>query len=311
MTMGRNRKRRQESSGPCGFLVVDKPTGWTSHDVVEAARGWFGTRRVGHLGTLDPLATGVLPLAIREATKLIPYLPEAKKKYAGTIKLGIATDTFDAEGNEVARYEGSLPDEDRVKKALSEFIGEIMQTPPLYSSVKYEGEPLYKLARRGESVDPPPRPVNIHEVTLETYDPPNLGISVSCGPGTYVRAIANDLGQELGCGAHLAGLRREESGPFRIESAFTPESFDSKEPSERASCLISPDKALEISSIALPDDKVRQIRNGSRIYEPLSFVAPVRPGQRFMAEDLKGGLVGLLELRPDKNLHPLRVFPAD
>ena len=309
--MVRRKSKRQEPPGPCGFLVVDKPVGWTSHDVVEAARRWFGTRRVGHLGTLDPLATGVLPLAIREATKLIPYLPEAVKKYSGTIKLGVSTDTFDAEGREVGRYDGPFPDETTVKDALLQFVGEIMQTPPLYSAVKYGGEPLYKLARRGESVEPPSRKVNIRQIVLKAYDPPDLGISVTCGPGTYVRAIANDLGQVLNCGAHLADLRREESGPFRIEMAWVPDLLDSKEPSQLAECLISPHEALEISMIELPDEKVRLIRNGNRIYEPTVTLGIRRPGQRFMAGDLKGQLVGLLELRPDKNLHPLRVFPAD
>jgi tRNA pseudouridine55 synthase len=308
--MGRNRKRR-EDPGPCGFLVVDKPVGWTSHDVVDAARRWFGTRRVGHLGTLDPLATGVLPLAIREATKLIPYLPEAQKRYAGTIRLGIATDTFDAEGRETSRYEGPWPAREEIAAALGEFVGDILQQPPMYSAVKHEGEPLYRLARRGETVDRPPRKIRIHSIEVESYEAPDVGLSVHCGPGTYVRALADDLGQRLGCGAHLAGLRREASGPFEIGTAKTPEELDAETPEARQAALVAPHEALGIPALALLSEDVRQIRHGSFVRCPPMASRPPRPGQRVMAQDEEGAAVALLEVRPDRNLHPLRVFPSE
>ena len=142
------REPAAERQGPSGFLVVDKPPGWTSHDAVDAARRWFATRQVGHLGTLDPQATGVLPLAVRRATKLIPFVPADPKVYRGTIRLGVETDTYDGDGQVVARHEGPLPDEETVRRGLASFCGEHEQVPPMYSAVKHGGVPLYRLARR-------------------------------------------------------------------------------------------------------------------------------------------------------------------
>ena len=149
--MTRSRRRRTaERPGRAGFLVVDKPRGATSHDIVDAARRWLGTRRVGHLGTLDPLATGVLPLVVREATKLVPFLPLMNKLYVGTVHLGLETDTLDGQGEVLRRYEGPLPEESEVRAALAGFRGEIEQIPPMFSAVKQGGVPLHRLARRGE-----------------------------------------------------------------------------------------------------------------------------------------------------------------
>jgi tRNA pseudouridine55 synthase len=152
--MGRRGSRaRLEAPGPSGFVVVDKPAGWTSHDVVDAARRWFGTRRIGHLGTLDPQATGVLPLALRDATKLISYVPADPKRYRGVVRLGVETETLDGDGPIVARHSGPLPDESAVRSVLAGFLGEHEQVPPMYSAVKQGGVPLYRLARRGEEVE--------------------------------------------------------------------------------------------------------------------------------------------------------------
>ena len=160
--MARRRRARREDPGPSGFLVVDKPSGWTSHDVVDAARKWLGTRRVGHLGTLDPAATGVLPLAVRSATKLIHYVQDARKAYAGRFRLGVETDTLDAEGQVTRRHEGDLPSEAELRKALAAFQGEIHQVPPMFSAVKVGGVPLHKLAREGKDVPREPKTVEIH-----------------------------------------------------------------------------------------------------------------------------------------------------
>jgi tRNA pseudouridine55 synthase len=178
--------------------VVDKPMGWTSHEVVDAARRWLGTRKVGHLGTLDPLATGLLPLAIREATKLAPFVSQGPKVYVGSIRLGVATDTFDAEGRVLRRHDGPLPSEQVVRAALAGFVGDTLQIPPMFSSVKKQGVPLYRLARRGEQVERAPRPITIHSLTVCQYAPPEIGIEISCSPGTYVRTLASDLGERLG-----------------------------------------------------------------------------------------------------------------
>ena len=161
------RSRREEAPGPSGFLVVDKPEGPTSHDVVTLTRRVLGVSRIGHTGTLDPLATGVLPLAVRDATKVVPYVPTDPKVYTGSIELGAATDTYDAEGTVLRRHEGPLPGEEAVRAALRAFVGEILQVPPMYSSVKHEGEPLHRIARRGGHVEREPRKVRIHSIAVQ------------------------------------------------------------------------------------------------------------------------------------------------
>jgi tRNA pseudouridine55 synthase len=233
--MARRTSRRGETPGASGFLVVDKPAGWTSHDVVDAARGWLGTRRVGHLGTLDPLATGVLPLAVRGATKLVPYVQDRDKGYAGAICLGRVTDTLDAEGRVLREYEGPWPDEARVEEAMQGFLGEQEQVPPMFSAVKKDGVPLHKLAREGREVQRDPKRVRVERFALRKYDPPRLEIEVACSGGTYVRVLAADLGERLGCGAHLADLRRTRSGPFTLDQASSPETLRVEAESGRSS----------------------------------------------------------------------------
>ena len=297
-----------------GFLVVDKPVGWTSHDVVDAARRWLGIRRVGHLGTLDPLATGVLPLAVREATKLVPFLP-SEKTYVGTIRLGISTDTYDAEGRITGRCDGPQPGEAEVREALQRFVGEIEQVPPMFSSVKKDGVPLYRLARAGQEVERAPRRVRIHEIRMHHYAPPEIGIEVRCTAGTYVRTLAADLGQKLGCGAHLAGLRRTRSGPFLASQARSPDAL--AELAERGALeevLIPPEQAMGLGRVRLSPAQARRMAHGGDLpvaeargefeREPL----PPRPGTRLAAMAPSGTLLAVVELRPDRRLHPLRVL---
>jgi len=310
------RGKRRDRPGPIGFLVVDKPVGWTSHDVVDAARRWLGIRRIGHLGTLDPLATGVLPLAVREATKLAPFLDGGEKIYVGTIRLGVSTDTFDGEGEVTSRYDGPLPSEAEVRKALETFVGEIQQIPPMYSSVKKDGVPLYKLARRGEEVEREPRTITIYRAEMHHYAPPEIGIEIACTPGTYVRTLANDLGEKLGCGAHLSGLRRTQSGTFTLDQARLVEDLDALgEARELEGHLIPPDVALGFPRVALTAAQARKIANGGDL--PAADArgefetGPVpRPGDRFSAMSPAGELLAILELRPDRKLQPLRVLGA-
>ena len=313
--MGRNkRRRRPDPPGPMGFLVVDKPVGMTSHDVVDEARRWLGIRKVGHLGTLDPLATGVLPLAIRGATKLVPFLAAGQKAYVGTIRLGESTDTFDAEGRVTYEHDGPLPDEQVVKQALQSFVGEIQQLPPMYSSVKKDGVPLYRLARKGEEVERELRPVTIHEICMPAYAPPEISIEVYCSPGTYVRTLAADLGEKLGCGAHLSGLRRTRSGPFTLEQARTPEAWESlADAGELESALIPPDEALELPRVRLTAVQARKVGHGAAI--PVAEASgdfetgpPPRPGDQLAAVLPSGELLAVMELRPDRWLHPLRLL---
>ena len=209
-----------------GILVVDKPMGMTSHDVVQRVRKWAGQRRVGHLGTLDPLATGVLPLALGEATKLSQLLTHGDKVYQGRICLGVETTTYDREGDEVARFEGELPGLEEVKKALEPFRGEIRQVPPPYSAVKQDGQAAYRRARRGETVQLEARSITLYRVDLMDFQPPFLGLEVHCSAGTYLRSLAHDLGGVLGTGAHLHELCRTRSGPFAIENAVSLDALD-------------------------------------------------------------------------------------
>ena len=306
---------KRERPGPIGFLAIDKPVGWSSHDVVDAARRWLGTRRVGHLGTLDPLATGVLPLAIRDATKLIPFVDQHEKVYVGTIRLGATTDTLDGEGKVTSSHEGPLPDEASVRAALASFEGEIQQIPPMYSSVKKDGVPLYRLARKGEEVEREPRKVLIHRIAMTRFEAPDVGVEVACSPGTYVRVLAADLGEQLGCGAHLAGLRRTRNGPFAIEECLTPEQCDLLAAAgELEARILPPAKILPLPQIALSGIQARRVANGGALSAadargPYEHGPQQIVGAKFAALTPAGELLAVMELRPDRRFHPLRVFP--
>ena len=304
-----SKRKREEAPGPSGFLVVDKPPGMTSHDVVDAVRRAFDTRRVGHLGTLDPLATGVLPLAVRDATKAVPYVPTDPKVYTGSIELGAATDTYDAEGTVLRRHEGPLPDEAAVRAALRAFVGEILQVPPMYSSVKHEGEPLHRIARRGGHVEREPRKVHIASIDVTGYRPPLVDVKVVCSGGTYVRSLAEDLGRELGCGAHLAHLRRDRSGPFLAGQAVGLEALaEAAGRGGAGALLLPPASVLGLPVVTLGPAQIRRVSHGGEVPNPPSVGPPPHPGTRVAAVDGDGALVALMEVRPDRCLHPLRVL---
>lgn len=302
----RGRRRDAERAGPSGFLVVDKPAGWTSHDVVDAARRWFGTRRVGHLGTLDPQATGVLPLAVRDATKLVSFVSSDPKVYRGAIRLGAETDTLDGDGRIVARSDAPLPDEERIREALAGFLGEHEQVPPMYSAVKQGGVPLYRLARRGEEVERTPRKIRIDSFTLTRYAPPEVEVEVQCSPGTYVRVLAAELGQRLGCGAYLQSLCRLRSGPFELAQAAPVEVLDAEaERGEIEARLVRPAAALGLPTLKLGPEDARRVLHGGALPQG----GPARaPGERIAALDPTGALVAILEVGPDRRLQPLRVL---
>lgn len=302
----RSRRERPEAPGPSGFLVVDKPAGWTSHDVVDAARAWLGTQRVGHLGTLDPQATGVLPLAVRDATKLVSFVPSDPKVYRGVIRLGAETDTLDGDGQVLTRFEGALPDVAAVRAVLTTFLGEHEQIPPMYSAVKQGGVPLYRLARRGEEVERAPRKVRIDAFTLLRYDPPETEVEVVCSPGTYVRVLAAEIGIRLGCGAFLQSLCRLRSGPFELAQAVKPALLAAEsERGEIAARLVRPVAALGMSAMRLTAEDARRVLNGSALPQG----GPARaPGERIAALDPTGALLAILEVSPDRRLRPLRVL---
>jgi len=204
---------------PDGLLLIDKPPMVSSFDVVRWVRRALRVRKVGHLGTLDPFATGLLPLALGEATKLAQFLLEEPKAYLGTLRLGVETDTLDLTGRITAESE-HLPTPEEVSRVAATFVGKIEQVPPSYSAVHHRGERLYKLARRGEAVAAAPRRVVIYRLEVEELALPQVTIRVECGKGTYMRTLAHDLGRALGCGAHLVALTRLAVGPFRLEEAL-------------------------------------------------------------------------------------------
>jgi tRNA pseudouridine55 synthase len=201
-----------------GLLLIDKPAGITSFAVVRRVKKALKVKKVGHLGTLDPFATGLLPLALGEATKLAQFLLDEPKTYLAAVKLGVETDTQDLTGRITAEFD-QLPSMEEVRDAADSFVGEIDQVPPMYSAVHHQGERLYKLARRGEAVEAAPRKVVIHRLAIKEVELPRLTLEVECSKGTYIRTLAHDLGRALGCGAHLVGLTRLAVGPFRLEEA--------------------------------------------------------------------------------------------
>jgi tRNA pseudouridine55 synthase len=206
---------------PEGLLLVDKPPGTTSHDVVDAERRVRGTRKIGHAGTLDPMATGLLILGVGRATRLLRYFGALAKTYEGTARLGEETDTLDADG-EVVRTSAVDASRDAVERAAAALVGDSMQTPPAYSAVKVGGRRLYAEARAGRPVEGPSRPITVEAFEVTAFDGRDVGFRVTCSGGTYVRVLAADLGVALGCGAHLVALRRTAIGPFDVAEANPP-----------------------------------------------------------------------------------------
>jgi len=273
-----------------GLLNINKPSGPTSHDVVSAVRRGTGERRVGHAGTLDPLAEGVLVLALGKATRLLEYLAGSDKRYRAEVRLGIATDTYDIEGEVVAERPapGDLTP-DTIRDVLrSRFSGEILQKPPVYSALKVGGKAAYARARAGEEVALQPRPVTVHAVDLLKLASPDLTLEVHCGPGTYVRSLAHDLGQALGPGATLTGLTRMASGDFRLEDAVPLDALqaafaDGTWPQH----LLPADLALDGTPQVLLDEAgYEDLRNGRRIPAQAASAGLARayaPDGRFVA----------------------------
>jgi tRNA pseudouridine55 synthase len=207
-----------------GLLVVDKPSGPTSHDIVLTIRKITGIKRVGHAGTLDPSATGVLIILIGRATKIASRFLSDDKAYAGVIRFGQTTDTLDGEGKIIEERSAESLVLSEVEKASLKFQGEIMQVPPMVSAIKVNGVPLYKAARRGEIIDVPPRAITINKFDITGWSPghyPEASFTIECSKGTYIRSIARDLGEAVGCGAHLASLKRTRSGVFSLSDAVT------------------------------------------------------------------------------------------
>lgn len=244
-----------------GVLNIDKPSGLTSHDVVGRVRYISHTRRVGHTGTLDPLATGVLVVCLGRATRLVEYVTGQPKTYLATIHLGQETNTYDAEGEIVAEraLPTAVPLAD-IESHLTAFQGQIAQRPPLYSAIKKDGQPLYKLARQGKEITLEPRQVTVYEIKLLAWKQPFLNLQIHCSAGTYVRSIAHDLGQALGYGGHLTALRRTAVGAFTLDSAVA---LDNLTATNIAHHLLPADQAVQhLPSVTFSADDIAALFNG-------------------------------------------------
>jgi tRNA pseudouridine55 synthase len=288
-----------------GVLVVDKPVGLTSHDVVQIIRRGTGIRRAGHTGTLDPRASGVLVVLIGPAVRLSEYVSASDKRYQATIRLGSSTDTFDAEGRITASSSVEDVTEEQFEEVLEQFVGEIEQIPPPYSAIKVQGRKAYEMAREGEEVNLEPRKIQVYSLELLEWAPPEVVIDVFCSSGTYVRSLANDLGKELGCGAHLVGLRRTKSGRFTLRDAVPlrrlQESFVA---GDWYKYLIPAAEALaDWPMVELDGDQVELVRHGHRI--PAD--SDVEGWARGVSE--QGDLVALLEVDQESSeWQPRKVF---
>ncbi|HKW38786.1 MAG TPA: tRNA pseudouridine(55) synthase TruB [Burkholderiales bacterium] len=227
-----------------GVLLLDKPSGPSSNAVLQRAKRLLGASRAGHTGTLDPLASGLLVIAFGEATKFAGGLLEADKAYRAAVKFGIRTSTGDAEGDVLSRSEIPVS-ENGLRKALERFRGEIEQVPPMHAAIKHQGRPLYAYARRGQSVDRLPRRVAIRRLELESFEGSAASVYVECSKGTYIRTLAEDIGAELGSGAHLSALRRLAAGPFSVDQAVTLEGFEALPPARRRERLLPPQSLLD------------------------------------------------------------------
>jgi tRNA pseudouridine55 synthase len=292
-----------------GLLNVDKPAGVTSHDVVDAIRRMSGQRKVGHAGTLDPLATGVLLICLGRATRVAEYVMAGQKRYRATIVLGSTTDTYDADGKIITS--GGRADFERVEieEALDNFLGRIEQVPPMYSAIKRNGRPLYQLAREGETVDRPPRSVEVREFALVDWTSPSLIVEVTCSPGTYVRSLAHDLGQQLGSGAHLAALIRLRSGRFSLEQAVSLERLEEAfQHGQEGEFVIPLDEALlDWPAMVLNADQARRIAQGQAIES--SAPACGDGTSLCRAYNLDGEFLAIVEHRTATGRwHPKKVF---
>lgn len=249
---------------PAGFLNIDKPVGITSHDVVARCRKILGTKKIGHAGTLDPQASGVLILCVGSATRLSEYVMASAKRYHTTIHLGCETTTYDTEGETVFEKSVDHIRSAEIETALQAFVGEIQQLPPAYSAIKQDGHKLYELARAGKPIELTPRSVVIYDLHIVDWQPPFLTLNITCGAGTYIRSIAHDLGAVLGVGGSLRDLRRTSSGAFQVEYAITLEALQAIE--NPVSFIIPPAVALsEWNQQRLNDFEIIALRQGKTI----------------------------------------------
>ena len=259
--------------GTNGIIVIDKPQGWTSMDICAKLRGMYREKRIGHAGTLDPMATGVLPVFIGRATRAVEFASEGEKEYVAGLKLGIVTNTQDTSGEVLETHPVNVTPE-QLEEVLAKFRGDIEQIPPMYSAIKINGKKLYELARKGKEVERKPRPVTIHALTLEEQTAPDeYVIRVRCSKGTYVRTLCHDIGQALGCGATMSSLRRTMAAGFTLEQAVTLDTVQDCE--DRTSLLLKVDAYFsKYPVLTVEGNAEKKLRNGMTLVMP-----QLKPGQ--------------------------------
>lgn len=287
-----------------GLILVDKPVGPTSHRVVHRVRQGTGIRKVGHAGTLDPRASGLLVLCLGAATRLSEYLSSSSKCYEAVIRFGATTRTYDGDG-EVVRRSMEIPMRGQVDAELKSFTGEIQQIPPPFSAVKVAGQRAYDLARSGKAVDLGPRSVTIYALRVRDYQPPDLALEIECSAGTYIRSLAHDLGEHLGCGAYLGALRRTKAGPFSLDQAVTFDRLENAFLDGTWMSFVRPatEAVPEFAQLQFDAERVDRIRLGHSV--------AAAPGSRGLAcaLDPQGELVAILEATDDgQQWHPRKVF---
>lgn len=285
-----------------GVLMLDKARGASSNAALQQAKRLYQAAKAGHAGTLDPLATGLLPVLFGEATKFSSDLLEADKSYTAEIRLGISTATADAEGEVIATRAVKVAPE-QLAAALGSFRGDILQTPPLYSALKHAGKPLYAYARAGIDIERAPRQVTIHALALQWFEGERLALSVTCSKGTYIRSLAHDLGEMLGCGAHLAALRRTAVGRFGLDCAHTLDSLGAMTAAERDALLLPVDALLQ----DLPEVRFEAAQQARFLQgQAVPWDGPQQPRVRVYGGD--GALLGVGELGADGAIAPRRVI---
>lgn len=248
-----------------GVLLFDKPLQLSSNTALQKVRHLFQARKAGHTGTLDPLATGLLPVCFGEATKFTTALLDADKSYRALIRLGQTTTTGDAEGEVIAERPVEVTDEVQLQQVLQRFRGEISQLPPMHSAIKHQGKPLYEYIRKGKTVERTPRLVTIYELQLDRFAGIELEITVRCSKGTYIRTLAEDIGEALGCGGHLRGLRRLSIGQFNLDQAYAWEQLETMDKQQREACLLPSDCMLQdLPVLELDATQTRRIAQGQR-----------------------------------------------
>jgi tRNA pseudouridine55 synthase len=298
---------RQRRRAVHGVLLLDKPLGWTSNDALQKAKGLFRAEKAGHTGTLDPLATGLLPLCFGAATKFSQASLDADKRYRATLRLGQRTSTADGEGDVIEQHEVNV-ERAAIEAVLARFTGTIDQLPPMHSALKHEGKALYEYARAGQEVEREPRRVTIHGVDIVDWQSPTLVIDVACSKGTYIRTLAEDIGAALGCGAFLAALRRTGSGALELGQAVTLETLAELDEAARDALLLPLDVLLAgWPEVRLPEDEAGRFLTGLRRRVSLADAAAVRVYAQAPRAFLGSAHIAGGELIADRLLSPLEV----